>query len=109
MPRKKCLIFDKFYLTSRIFFVSVLLSALVERCFVSSMREFLSVVLHLRDMYTVFCPFLSVSVRVGIGAPNRSRRKIQGVPYTGFFSLFGDLLGGSFHETIFISIRKRNI
>ena len=40
-PRKKSLIFDKFCLTSRIFLVSVLLSALVERCFVSCMQDFL--------------------------------------------------------------------
>ena len=38
LSRKKSLIFDKFCLTSRILLVSVLLSALVERCFVSRMR-----------------------------------------------------------------------
>ena len=41
-PRKKSLIFDKFCLTSRIFLVSVLLSASVERCFVSCMQDFFS-------------------------------------------------------------------
>ena len=38
-PRKKSLVFCKFCLTSRILLVSVLLSALVERCSVSRMRD----------------------------------------------------------------------
>ena len=37
---KKSLFFGEFCLTSRIFLVSVLLSASVERCFVSRMRDF---------------------------------------------------------------------
>ena len=39
-PRKKSFFFGEFCLTSRIFLVSVQLSALVERCFVSRMRDF---------------------------------------------------------------------
>ena len=41
LPReKKSLIFDEFCLASRIFLLSVLLSALVEGCFVSRTRDF---------------------------------------------------------------------
>ena len=47
LPCKKVSFLDKFCLTSRIFSVSVLLSALVERFFVSCMHDFCSIVFFL--------------------------------------------------------------
>ena len=48
---KKCLFFSKFYLNSRICLVLVLLSASVERCFFSRMRDFLLCNLKLAILY----------------------------------------------------------
>ena len=50
LPRKIFLIFDELCLTSRICLVLVLQSALVERCFVSRMRDFKKFYWHFTDL-----------------------------------------------------------
>ena len=50
----KSLFFGKFCLTSRIFLASVLLSASVERCFVSRMRDFKIIFLFFSEFINIF-------------------------------------------------------
>ena len=77
LPHKKKVFFffGKFCLTGRIFLASVILSASVERCFVSRMRDFLSLLLKFWFFYLelgkpAYCAYYGagyVSVAVGIG------------------------------------------
>ena len=75
--QKKVIYFGKFCLTSRIFLVSVLLYALVERCFVSRMRDFCiikkNVMCHLSRVTCQLSP-ASVAMKVPIWFDENRRR-----------------------------------
>ena len=62
LPHKK-VNFGEFCLTSRIFLVSVLLSATVERCFVSCMRDFLKILIITNFIYNVNLTFTGKIIR----------------------------------------------